>query len=111
MGLVEPTDWLAKVKLVADKVTTGVAKPLPLSMIVCGLFAALSMMVTVPYRLPSAAGVKVTVMVQVPDGATLEPQLFSSAKSPLAAMDVMLRFAVPVFVRVTTSAALVLPST
>ena len=47
-ALVVPTDWLEKVKLVGVRVTTGAARPLPERMMVCGLFDALSVMVTAP---------------------------------------------------------------
>lgn len=110
-ALVVPKDWLEKVRLVTDKLTTGTGRPSPASKTVCGLFAALSVMVTVPYRLPSAVGVKVTDIVQAIPGATLDPQVLSWAKSPLTAMDVMLKAELPVLVRVTGWAALVLPTT
>jgi hypothetical protein len=47
-ALVDPSAWLVKVKLVADRLTTGAAAPTPERVTVCGLFAALSVMTTVP---------------------------------------------------------------
>ena len=47
-ALVDPSAWLLKVKLVDDRLTTGAAAPMPERVTVCGLFAALSVMTTVP---------------------------------------------------------------
>jgi len=47
-ALVDPSAWLVKVKLVDDRLTTGAAKPMPERVTVCGLFAALSVITTVP---------------------------------------------------------------
>ena len=43
--------------------------PVPLREIVCGLLAALSLMVTTPVRVPVAVGVKATPTVQLPPEA------------------------------------------
>jgi len=58
--------------------------PVPVSETVCGLFVALSVMVSMPPRVPLAVGVKVTFTVQVELAATLEAQLLVCAKSPPA---------------------------
>jgi len=58
--------------------------PVPVRETVCGLFAALSVMFSMPLRVPLAVGVKVTFTVQVELAATLEAQLLVCAKSPLA---------------------------
>jgi hypothetical protein len=47
-ALVVPTIWLGKVRLLGKNATAGVEAPLPASRIVCGEFAALSLMVTEP---------------------------------------------------------------
>ena len=60
----------------------------------------MSVMVTEPLREPVAVGVKVTLMVQEALVARLEPQVLVWEKSPLVAMLVMVRVALPVFVRV-----------
>ena len=76
-GLVEPTFWLEKVKLVGESRTVGVdvLSPEPVRLTVCGLSPALSVMVSTPVRVPVAAGVKVTLMVQLLPAETEEPQL------------------------------------
>jgi hypothetical protein len=65
-------------------------------------------------RAPVAAGVKVTLRVQLDPAATLVPQVFVWLKSPLfvpvIVMLVMLSDAVPVLDKVTTWAVLVVPS-
>lgn len=69
--------------------TSATTAPAPESPIVCGLFGALSEMVSVPLRVPAAVGVNVTLIVQLAFTATSAgklPQVFVSAKSPLVAM-------------------------
>jgi hypothetical protein len=89
----------------------GVFVPVPVSPTVCGLFAALSVMVRVPVRVPVAVGVNVTLIVQLALAANVAgsvPHVFVSAKSAdAAAMEMIVRVAVPVFVSVTVCAALV----
>jgi len=63
-------------------VTAG-AVPVPDRLAVCGLFEALSVTVSVALRAPVAAGVKVTLMVQLELAASELPQLFVCAKSAL----------------------------
>jgi hypothetical protein len=57
-------------------------------------------MVTVPYLLPTAVGVKVTVMVQLAPALRLAPHVLLSAKSPVAVRFVITTVVVPVLVRV-----------
>jgi hypothetical protein len=83
---------------------------LPSKVTVCGLPAALSVMVTAPVRVPVAVGVNVTLIVQLPPTATKLPQVFVCPKSPLAAILEMLSDEIPMFVNVTVSAALVVPT-
>src|SRR6267378_3719502 len=56
--------------------------PLFLSVTVCGLPAALSVMVTDATRLPAAVGLNVTLIVQLAPPATLAPHVFVCEKSP-----------------------------
>ena len=72
-----PTCWLLKVKLVADRLTAG-AKPVPVRAIVCGLFDALSVIVTAPVRVPETVGVKVTEILQLAFAASEAGQLLVS---------------------------------
>jgi hypothetical protein len=81
---------------------------------VWGLPLALSLMETLALRLPVAEGVKVTLMVQLLPAASvlgLLGQVLVWAKSPalvpVRVMLVMVRAAVPLLVRVTVLAALV----
>ena len=57
--------------------------PTPISGAFCGLSGALSEMLTAAFRLPGAAGVNVTLMLQLPPAGTEVPQLSRSAKSIL----------------------------
>jgi hypothetical protein len=103
--LVVLTDWLPKAKLVGERLTTAaVLVPVPERLTVWGLPAALSVMVSEAARLPLAGGVKVTLIVQLAPAATLAPQLLVWAKSPgfvpVSARLVMLKAALPEFVRV-----------
>jgi hypothetical protein len=69
--------------------------PTPAKLTVCGLPGALSVIDSVPVRLPICDGLKVTLMVQLAPAAKLEPQVFVWLKSPLAAMLVIPSVAVP----------------
>ena len=76
--LVVPDAWLPKLTLFEDRLTTGpaAAVPVPVKLTVCGLPAALSVMVIVPVRVPVAVGVNVTLIVQLAPTATKPPQVF-----------------------------------
>ena len=78
--------------------------PVPERLTVWGLPAALSVTMTAAVRVPCAAGLKVTLMVQLAPAATLDPQLLVWAKSlalvPETAMLVTLKSALPELVRV-----------
>jgi hypothetical protein len=80
--LVVPTDWLAKVRLVGERLTLVGAVPVPERFTVWGLPLALSVIVSEAVRLPVAVGVNVTLIVQLPPAATELPQALVSAKSP-----------------------------
>jgi len=104
---------LPKLRFVGARLTDGVGvlTPVPLSAACCGLLPALSVMLKVPVRLPTAVGVKVRLMVQVALAARLAGQLLVCAKSPLLLIPVMLSAALPVLVRVKAWAALVVFTT
>jgi hypothetical protein len=100
--LVVPTVWLAKVKLVGERLTAGVnTTPVPLSVTACGLAGALSLTEIAPVRVPDAVGAKRTEMLQLALAARLEPQLLVCEKSPVAAMLLMESEPDPVLVSVT----------
>ena len=90
---------------------TTEADPVPARVTDCGLPLALSATVTVAERLPTAVGVKVTLMVQLPLAATELPQVLVWAKSPVLvppiARLVMVSAAVPVLLRVIVCPELV----
>src|ERR1700677_332818 len=71
-------------------------------------------MLTSALRVPEAAGVKVTLILQVSPGGTDVPQLSFSEKSalfaPVTLIDVMVRVILPVFLKVETCGGLVLPT-
>ncbi len=108
-GLVVPTVWPTKLRLVVDKTTVG-ASPEPDKVTDCGLPLALSATVSPPLRLPAAAGVNITLIVQLALAAKGEAQLFVCEKSPLVAMPVIVSGPVPGLLRMTGCAALVLPT-
>jgi hypothetical protein len=69
---------------------------------VCGLSLALSVTVSVPFRVPVVVGSKKTPMEQLDPGPTELPQVLRGAKSlGLAATLVMVSVPVPVLVSVT----------
>src|SRR5947209_3330431 len=94
--------------LTAERLAAGAGAPAPVpeSAMLCGLPASLSVMVTAPVRAPVAVGVNVTVMAQFAPAASDAPQVVVRAKSPVAAMPVMVRAALPVLETVTVCAAL-----
>jgi hypothetical protein len=70
----------------------------------------LSVMVTAPVLVPPTTGTKVTERMQVAPAATDVPQVLLAAKAPVAAMEEIMRGAVPELVRVTIWAELVVPT-
>jgi hypothetical protein len=72
---------------------------------ICGLPAALSVMLTLPVRVFVVVGLKVTMIEQFDPVATLAPHAFVWEKSPLfapvIAMFVIVKVAVPVLERFT----------
>jgi hypothetical protein len=106
--LVAPTAVFANVAAIG--VSLSCTPPTPESDTVCGLLPALSVIVKVPVRVPSAVGVKVTSILQFCFAASVAPQgfvLVPCAKSPEVAMLEMLSVEVPVFVSVTAFPGLV----
>jgi hypothetical protein len=91
-----------------DKVRVK-SSPVPAKGSVCTPLGALSVRVNAPLRAPPAVGLNVTLIVQLLPAARFVPQAFVSAKSPLAAMLVMDRAALPVLVRVTVWPGEVVP--
>jgi hypothetical protein len=93
---------------------TWKSQPVPLKATVCGLPEALSVTVRVPVRAPVVVGVKVTFMVQFAPaakvagltGQALAPVLVA-AKSPEAAIELIVNGPTPVLVSFTGVAALV----
>jgi hypothetical protein len=112
-GLTTPTGSFPKLRLLGERPTPGLA-PVPDRAIVCGLPLALSATLTAAVKEPLAAGVKVTLIVQLPPAATLAPQLLLCAKSlgfaPVSAIPLILKAPLPVLLKVTVWAALVAPT-
>src|SRR5947209_4698591 len=84
--------------------------PVPLSETVCGLPLAESVTVIAPVRVPVVEGVNVTEMLQLAPALNELGQAFVCAKSPLAAMPLIVSAAPPLLVNVTLCAALVVPT-
>jgi len=98
-------------RLEVDKLATGAPAdvPVPVSVAACGLLE-LSLIVSVPVRVPLAVGVKVTLSVHVEPAATPGVQLSVSAKSPLIDTPVICKGAVPLLESVTVCGELVVPT-
>jgi hypothetical protein len=90
---------------VVDAEETGANEkscPVPLNATMCGLPAALSIIVSVPDLVTLAVGSKKTPIAQLEPAATVLPQAFSVPKSvALVVTLVMLREALPLFITVT----------
>src|SRR5258708_228063 len=84
--------------------------PVPLSATVCGDPAPLSVTVIAPLRTPESVGVNVTAILQLAAAARDVPHVFVCAKSPKAAIDIIVSAACPLLVSVTVCAALVDPT-
>ena len=99
------------------KITLEVLLPVPLRATDCGLFPALSLMLTLALRVPVVVGVKVTLMLQEAPAVSvlgLMGQVLVWAKSPALVPPRLIveivRSALPLLVRVTVCAALVVPT-
>src|SRR5215470_6242597 len=89
------------------------SQPVPDNGTVCGLPPALSEIVRFPVLAPTTVGVNVTLMVQFAPAASVAgsiPHVFVSAKSPEVPIELIVNVLVPLFVRVTVCAALVVVS-
>ena len=80
--------------------------PVPLKLIICGLPIASLVIVTAPFRIPEAVGLKVTLIMQLAEAASDVPQSFVDEKSPLETMFEILIVDPPVLVSVTLCAEL-----
>ena len=111
--LVVPRFWLLKVRLVVV-IPANAALPVPVRLTVCGLPVSESAMLTEAVRIKGAVGANLTEIVQFAPWASELLQVFVSEKSPALAparlMPVMVKLALPVFVRVTLCAELVVPT-
>ena len=67
--------WIVREVEEEDIEKSGAAVAVPESATVCGLPLALSAMDTEAVRVPGAVGLKVTLMVQFAEAATLAPQV------------------------------------
>ncbi len=109
---VEPVGTRPKLRLVLDSVSGAAAAPVKLSAWV----PALSVIVTVPVRVPAALGVKVIVIVQLAPAATVPPTPGhepkpANAKSPVIVYaPEMVRAELPVLVSVAVFTTLVVPT-
>src|SRR5207302_1142574 len=99
--LVRLSDAVVVVPLGATGGGGGAAVPEPVSVMACGVPAELSVMVTAPLRGPSAVGVKVMPMAQLAPAASDAAQVVVRAKSPVAAIPVIVSAALPVLESVT----------
>jgi hypothetical protein len=66
-----------------------VVVPVPERLTVCGLLFPLSVIVSVPVRVPTMVGVNVTLIVHLAPAANEVPQLLVWAKSPVVEMLLM----------------------
>jgi len=87
----------AKFRATVESMTAGTV-PIPVSAIICGDPLASSVIATLPVRLPAMVGEKVTEIEQLELTGSVEPQALATAKSPEAAMLVILSGACPEFV-------------
>jgi hypothetical protein len=100
------TSWPGKATDDGDTVTDPTPVPVPLSATVSvGLTGSLLLMVIKATRAPEAAGVKVTLRLQLAPAVRVVPQLPDCAKSaallPPSVMPVMVNVALPVLDNVT----------
>lgn len=108
-GLVVFGSCAPKLREAGARVTAG-AMPVPVNCIICGLPLALSVNVSVPVRMPSAVGLKVTEAEHAPP-AGIEPlQVSVAVKSPETAMLLMVSGAVPRFCTLIGCGLLLVPT-
>src|SRR5438046_6778775 len=95
-------------------VVVATTVPVPVSAMLCGLLTALSVIVSVAFRLPVVVGLKVTWVVVVLPGASeigSEPDVKpkSPGLAPVVAMLLIVRVADPELVMASACAELVVP--
>jgi len=86
------------------------AAPVPIKLTSSGLPTPVSLIVSVPAKLPVAAGVNVTPTVQVCPDVTDVQVLLEMAKSPVIVTGETVTDALDLLVRVTVCGALVVPN-
>lgn len=96
--------------IVAGTGLTAEVIPMPVMETRCGLPGAVSVMVSVPVRVPVAVGLNETVISQVAWGAIVVMQLVDRVKSPLIVMFVTVREVLPTFVNRTFVVGLMFPT-
>lgn len=95
------------VRLAGENVTIV---PAPETSITCGLVDALSMIETVPAKVPCVVGEKVMLSLQIAPGATSLPQVEVALYGFVAVTEEIERDVVPLFVSETDFGALVVPT-
>jgi hypothetical protein len=112
-ALLLSTSCAPKLSVVAESFA---AIPVPLRLTLCGLFAALSVIVRLAVLAPLAVGLKVSPSAQLALGTTVAPVQVSAllpkslAFVPVSPTLAIVRFAVPLLVTVSVWGALVVPS-
>ena len=102
-----PSDTLAGVTVTAVACNVAV----PLNVTTCGLLFALSVIVSVPVRIPAAVGANATLTVHVAFPTSVAPQpLLATVKSPAATTPEIVKVVARLFFTVTVCAALVVPT-
>lgn len=116
-SLVEPTMVLANAMEVGVRVTVGVAEvaPVPVRATVCGVPVALSAIDRLAFNAPVAAGLNATETVQMAPAASDVPQVVADLRNEVGFVPVMVSedrvtVPVPVFLMVTSWAAVVVPT-
>ena len=106
--LAVPTVTEPKLRLVGLNETGRI--PVPFTVIVCGLFGALSVIVTVPDCAPVAVGENVMLILQVAPAAILVPQVFTWLKGAAVAMLMLVSATLWLLVRMTEAAVRLVPN-
>ena len=87
---------------VGEDAPTEKSCPTPVSETVCGLLLALSVTVSIPFRVPPVVGSKKTPMEQLAPGPRELPQVLRGAKSEVLVVTLVIVIAaLPVLFRIT----------
>jgi hypothetical protein len=99
-------------EFVGVNVLVGGSVPVPFKVILCGVSAALSAMLTLPVRAPPAVGVKLMVMLHDCPAFNVAPEHVSlvRAKSPLSVTELIINGLAPVLVTAMVCGPLVVPT-